>query len=205
MIRRRLKLDASHRETPHPVIRVEMAKPGGGVRKLAVPGLIDRIAERALLAELNAFVDPLLLPWCFAYRHGLGIRDALASLAEARDAGAAWVGRRDIDDCFDRIPRWEVLRRLRDVVADEAAVDLVRRFMDRPVIGEHVPHAEHGLGLHQGSPLSPLLCNLYLDLFDRAMLAHDYRAIRYSDDIAIPSHCRMRPENWVAYGCPLIP
>src|SRR5580698_9131372 len=171
---------------PHPVVRVEISKPGGGVRKLAVPGLIDRIAERALLVELDALVDPLLLPWSFAYRHGLGVRDALASLAEARDAGAAWVARCDIDDCFEYIPRWEVLRRLRDVVPDEAAVDLVRRFMDRPVVGEHVAHAERGLGLHQGSPLSPLLCNLYLDRFDRAMLAQGYRAIRYSDDIAIP-------------------
>jgi CRISPR-associated protein Cas1 len=149
---------------PRPVVRVKISKPDGRVRKLAVPGLTDRIAGRALLVGL----------------------DALACLAGARDAGAAWVARCDIDDCFDRIPRWEVLRRLRDVVPDRAVVDLVRRFMDCPVIGEHVAHAERGLGLHQGSPLSPLLCNLYLDLFDRAMLARGYRAIRYSDDIAIP-------------------
>lgn len=171
---------------PHPVTRVEIAKPAGGVRRLAVPCVADRIAERALLVQLDALIDPVLLPWSFAYRHGLGVRDAVACLAEARDAGAAWVARCDIDDCFERIPRWEVLRRLREVVADDAAVDLVRRFMDRPVIGEHVLHADRGLGLHQGSPLSPLLCNLYLDSFDRAMLAKGYRAIRYSDDIAIP-------------------
>jgi CRISPR-associated endonuclease Cas2 len=56
---------------PHPVVRVEIAKPGGGVRKLAVPVLADRIVERALLAELDPVIDPLLLPWSFAYRHGL--------------------------------------------------------------------------------------------------------------------------------------
>ena len=75
---------------PHPVARVEIAKRGGGVRRLAVPSLADRIVERALLAELDAVIDPLLLPWSFAYRHGLGVRDAVACLAEARDAGAAW-------------------------------------------------------------------------------------------------------------------
>jgi CRISPR-associated protein Cas1 len=58
--------------------------------------------------------------------------------------------------------------------------------MDRPVIGERIARPDRGLGLHQGSPLSPLLCNLYLDGFDRAMLSCGYRAIRYSDDIAIP-------------------
>ena len=107
-------------------------------------------------------------------------------LTEARDAGSVWVARCDIDDCFERIPRWEVIRRLREVVPDLAAVDLVRRLMDRPVVGERVARPERGLGLHQGSPLSPLLCNLYLDAFDRAMLAAGYRAVRYSDDIAIP-------------------
>lgn len=171
---------------PHPVVRVEIGKQGGGVRRLAVPVLIDRIVERALLIELDAIIDPLLLPWSFAYRHGLGVRDAVACLTEARDAGAAWVARCDIDDCFDRIPRWEVVRRLREVVQDVAAVDLVRRFIDRPVVGGHTPHPDRGLGLHQGSPLSPMLSNLYLDSFDRAMLAMGYRPIRYADDIAIP-------------------
>jgi CRISPR-associated protein Cas1 len=173
--------------SPQPAFAVEIAKSSGGIRHLAVPSLTDRIVERALLAELDAVTDPLLLPWSFAYRHGLGVRDAVASLVEAREAGPAWVARCDTDDCLDRIPRWEVLRRLREVIPDTEAVDLVRRVMDRPVIGERVARADRGLGLRQGSPLSPLLCNLYLDSFDRAMLAAGYRAIRYADDIAVPS------------------
>jgi CRISPR-associated protein Cas1 len=171
---------------PQPAVAVEMTKSSGGIRHLAVPSLIDRIVERALLGELDAVIDPLLLPWSFAYRRGMGVRDALASLVEARESGSAWVARCDIDDCFDRIPRWEVLRRLREVVSDLDAVDLVRKLMDRPVTGERISRSERGLGLHQGSPLSPLLCNLYLDAFDRAMLAAGYRVIRYSDDLAIP-------------------
>jgi hypothetical protein len=52
-----------------------------------VRSLIDRIVERALLAELDLVVDPLLLPWSFAYRRGLGVHDAVACLVEAREAG----------------------------------------------------------------------------------------------------------------------
>src|SRR4051812_34701732 len=59
---------------PRPVVRVEIAKPGGGIRKLAVPPLRDRIVERALLAELDVVIDPLLLPWSFGYRRGLGVK-----------------------------------------------------------------------------------------------------------------------------------
>jgi CRISPR-associated protein Cas1 len=154
--------------------------------------------ERALLAGLDPVIDPLLLPWSFAYRHGLGVRGARACLADARDAGAAWVARCDIDGCFGRIPRWEVVRRLGEVVADAAAVDLVRKFMDWPVTGERVVRSGRGLGLHRGSPLSPLLCNLYLDSFDRAMLAAGCRSVRYSDDIAIPAGDRGTAERALA-------
>jgi retron-type reverse transcriptase len=103
---------------PSPVIRVEIAKPAGGLRRLGVPAVADRIVERALLAELDPVIDPLLLPWSFAYRRGLGVRDAVACLVEARQAGATWVARADIDCCFDRIPRWEVLRRLWETLTD---------------------------------------------------------------------------------------
>lgn len=180
---------------PSPVVRVEIAKPDGGFRQLGVPGLVDRIVERALLAELDLVIDPLLLPWSFAYRRGLGVRDAIASLVEARDAGASWVVRADIDNCFGRIPRWEVLRRLRVVLTDAQAVDLLRRLMHRPVAGARHDLADRGLGLHQGSAVSPVLANLYLDAFDRAMLAAGYRVIRYSDDLAIPVPDRASAER----------
>jgi CRISPR-associated protein Cas1 len=180
---------------PSPVVRVEIAKSAGGLRRLGVPSLVDRIVERALLAELDAVIDPLLLPWSFAYRRGLGVRDAVACLVEARDAGATWVARADVNECFDRIPRWEVLRRLREVLTDPQAVDLLRRLMNRPVIGERTAPADRGLGLHQGSVLSPLLSNLYLDAFDRAMLADGYQVIRYADDLAIPAPDRATAER----------
>src|SRR5712691_2030359 len=133
---------------PRPVVAIDIAKPGGGLRHLAVPCLEDRIVERALLAELDTVIDPLLLlPWSFACRRGLGVKDAVACLVEGREAGAAWVARADIDDCFEHIPRWEVLRRLREVVADTQAVDLIRRLMDRPVAGQRVARAERVLGI----------------------------------------------------------
>ncbi|WP_239397039.1 reverse transcriptase domain-containing protein, partial [Frankia sp. CiP3] len=108
-----------------PVRKVEIPKPSGGVRILGVPCLIDRVVERALLRVLDPVIDPLLMPWSFAYRRGLGAKDALAALAEARDSGMSWVARSDIEDCFPSIPQWEVLRRLREVVDDERVIHLV--------------------------------------------------------------------------------
>lgn len=180
---------------PSPVFRVEIAKSSGGHRLLGIPTLVDRIVERALLAELDPIIDPLLLPWSFAYRRGLGVRDAISRLVESRDEGATWVARADIDDCFDRIPRWEVLRRLREVLTDVQALELIRQLMARPVVGRRRVVADRGLGLHQGSVLSPLLCNLYLDRFDREMLGLGWMVIRYADDFAISAPDRAGAER----------
>ena len=180
---------------PLPVRRVEIPKPSGGTRRLGVPALTDRIVERALLDVLDPVIDPRLLPWSFAYRRGMGSRDAVAALTEARDSGLDWVARADIEDCFERIPQWEVLRRLRDHVDDERVLHLVSRLLDRSVAGGRPTRADRGLGLHQGAVLSPLLSNLYLDTFDRRMLAAGFRVIRFADDFAIPVGSRVEAEK----------
>lgn len=151
--------------------------------------------ERALLAVLDPEIDPTLLPWSFAYRRGMGVKDAVAALTSARDTGMDWVARADIDDCFDRIPQWEVMRRLREIVDDERVVHLVGTLLDRRVIGARIAHGDRGRGLHQGSVLSPLLSNLYLNTFDRRMLNAGYRVVRYGDDFAIPVSSRLEGEK----------
>ncbi len=153
--------------TPSPVDRVTIPKPSGGTRVLGVPPLADRIVERALLRVLDPVIDPLLLPWSFAYRRGLGVRDALAALTDARDSGMTWVARADIRDCFPSIPQWEVLRRLRETIDDSRVIHLVGLLLDRKATGGRTAPDERGLGLHQGSPISPLLCNLYLSVLQR--------------------------------------
>ncbi len=174
---------AGGRYQPAPMTRVSIPKPDGGTRLLAIGSIEDRIVERALLDVLDPVVDPTLSPWSFAYRRGLGVTDAVRALATARESGSAFVARCDIDDCFDSIPRWPLLRRLRELVTDAELVALVERLVGRPVTGER---GSGGRGLHQGGGLSPLLANLYLDSFDRALMRQGHQVVRYGDDIAIP-------------------
>ncbi|WP_433678304.1 CRISPR-associated endonuclease Cas1 [Nocardia sp. CA-119907] len=181
--------------TPGPVYRVEIPKSSGGVRRLSVPRLEDRVVERALLAVIDPVIDPRLLPWSFAYRKGLGVKDAVAELVSARDSGMDWCARGDIVECFDRIPQWEVMRRVRELVADERIVHLVGALLDRKVTGGRTAPSDRGRGLHQGSVLAPVLSNLYLDAFDRGMLIAGWRVIRYGDDFAIPVASRVDGER----------
>ncbi len=196
---------------PLPAHQLEISKPSGGIRRLTIPPLADRVVERALLVTLDREIDPSLLPWSFAYRRGLGTRDALAALTEARDTGATWVARADIRDCFDRIPRWEVMRLVRERVDDERIVHIVGLILDRAVTNRRTAPDNRGRGLHQGSVLAPLLSNLYLDTFDRRMLAAGYRVIRYADDWTISRYrsradwrgsapCERRVRSWRTCG-----
>lgn len=126
------------------------------------------------------------MPWSFAYRKGLGTKEAVAELVSARDSGLDWCARGDISNCFDSIPRWEVMRWLKELITDDRVVHLVGALLDRRVDGGRSGVGDRGRGLHQGSVLAPLLSNLYLDVFDRAMLNAGWRVIRYGDDFAIP-------------------
>lgn len=175
---------------------IEVPKPSGGTRLLAIPEVTDRIVERAALEVIDPYVDPVLLPWSFAYRKGLGVKDAVHALATARDeTGQAWVVRADIEDCFEDIPRWPVLTRLRELLPDPDLCHLVQRLVNRTATGPAAKRARTGKGLYQGSALSPVLTNLYLDTFDRALLAAGHTVLRYADDLAIPVASRSQGEH----------
>ncbi|MDQ1249447.1 MAG: hypothetical protein QG597_3822 [Actinomycetota bacterium] len=182
---------------PSPAHHVAIAKAAGGVRHLAVPPVEDRVVERAILNVLDPVIDPLLMPWTYGYRRGLGVDDAIRALIEARDSGYSCVLRADIQDCFAQIPRWPVIVRLREVCPDPELVEVVRSVIRRHVVGKDSPHATGGRGLHQGSPLAPLLANIYLDGFDREMASRGWQVIRFSDDFAVPARDRAAAERCV--------
>ncbi|MEY9214314.1 CRISPR-associated endonuclease Cas1 [Thermobifida halotolerans] len=185
---------------PEPVVAIEVPKPSGGSRLLAIPAVADRVVERAILEVVEPYLDPVLLPWSFAYRKGLGVDDAVHALAMAREAGNGWVVRADIEDCFEEIPRWPVVTRVRELVPDAELCLLVQQLVTRRAVGPaaHRVRDGRGRGLHQGSALSPVLTNLYLDTFDRAMLERGHQVLRYADDFAIPAPSRGAAERALA-------
>jgi CRISPR-associated protein Cas1 len=170
--------------SPAPLLRVEIPKPAGGVRRLSIPAVRDRIVERAVHQALEPAIDPLLTPWSFGYRAGLGVREAIAAVCEERAEGALWVARCDFADCFDSLRRRRLLATLSRHITDRRLLRLVELLIGRAVrIGFRVePRIQ---GAPQGSPLSPLLCNLYLDAFDQGMLARGWHPIRYGDDVLV--------------------
>ena len=155
-----------------------------GGRTLELSTIADRVLERSLTDHLTPMIDPLLSPSSFAYRPGLGVDDAVEALRGWLREGRAVVLRADVRDCFDEIPRWPVISRLQQVTRDQELVNAVAALLNRRVAGRSARPRRRGL--HQGSPLAPLLANLYLDELDQALAAQGMVCIRYADDLAMP-------------------
>lgn len=170
---------------PDPLHSVKIRKRSGGSRRVVVASVRDQVLERAAVDILDTPVDALLLPVSFAYRKGLGVRDAIEAVLEARDAGAGWFLRTDIQRCFESIPSEAALQDLA-----RGCPDLQWLWILEALAGRTAPGGGHrggaSAGLLQGTPLSPLLSNLYLNRLDRAVIAAGVPLIRYSDDIVIP-------------------
>jgi CRISPR-associated protein Cas1 len=169
---------------PGPLRRLSIAKPAGGRRALAVPCVADRVAQTAWLFALSPSIEARLHPASFAYRAGRGVREALAAARAHVAGGRPFVVRVDIASFFDTVPHARLLAELPGWVQDAAMLSLARGWV------RHA--APNGRGLPQGSPISPLLANLYLDPLDRALAARGRVHVRYADDIAL--FCRSRPE-----------
>ena len=180
--------------TPGLLTRVELLREDGTVRPLHVPAVRDRIVERAVLAVLTPVVDPLLGPWAFAYRPGLGVADAVQTLARLRDEGLAWVARADVADCFPNIPVPHLRRLIAAVVDDGPLRDLIGAFLGRASTGQGGVRPVTGLA--QGSPLSPLWANLVLTRVDERLADAGFPTIRYADDLAAAA--ASKDEAWEA-------
>lgn len=180
---------------PSPLTRVAIPAEGRKDRVLHVPSVRDRIVERALTGLIYQQLDRWFSPWSFAYRPGLGVRDAAAALVFVREAGKSVIIRCDISDCFDSLDRGLLLEALSSRVADEAILGLVDELLERPRLDGRRLYRS-AVGAPQGGPLSPLLCNVYMDVFDLEMARRGFPVVRYADDMAIA--CRNPIESWEA-------
>ena len=169
---------------PQPVLRVEIPKPDGGVRKLGIPCALDRFIQQAVLQVLQEQWDPTFSAQSFGFRPKRTAHQAVACSQQFIAEGYRWVVDIDLEKFFDRVNHDRLMSRVANRVSDKRLLRLLRTFLNAGVMENGVvsPTKE---GAPQGGPLSPLLSNLVLDELDRELERRGHRFVRYADDCNI--------------------
>ena len=175
---------------PPPVRAVEIPKPhGGGTRMLGIATVADRVAQTVAARRLEALVEPVFHDDSFGYRPG---RSALEAVERCRQRcwRRDWVVDLDVAKFFDTVP-WPLIVKAVEAHCDVPWVLLyVKRWLAVPLQMPGGTLAERHRGTAQGSPVSPVLANLFMHYALDMWLEREYPDIwfeRFADDAVL--HC----------------
>lgn len=176
---------------PAPVRAVEIPKDHGtAVRVLGVPTVADRVAQTAAAMRLEEKLEPIFHRDSYGYRLGRSAHDALA-VACRRCWTHAWVLDLDIRAFFDSVPHDLLLKAVAHHTGERWVTLSIERWLKAPMLMADGTLVARETGTPQGSPISPLLANLFMTYaFDLWMDREhpDTPFERYADDIVV--HCR---------------
>jgi len=169
---------------PTPVREQEIPKSDGGVRKLGIPTVLDRLIQQAVLQVLQPMFDPTFSQHSHGFRPGRSAHDAVREAQRYLQEGKQVVVDVDLEKFFDRVNHDVLMGKLEKRIGDKRMLGLIRRYLNVGMMANGVV-MERTEGTPQGGPLSPLLANVLLDEVDKELEKRGLSFVRYADDLNV--------------------
>ncbi len=176
-------LGGTYRSGPFKKVSIPKKKPG--YRILTIPSIRDRVVHKSIANVLGPVFEALFEDGSFGYRPNRGVVHAVERIDAWRKRGYDVVIEADIVSYFDNVDQEILLDKISTIVKILPGAAALLALLDDMMVDQGKALGTPGLGLVQGSPLSPLLANLYLDALDEEIESQGVKIVRYADDFVI--------------------